>query len=165
MERSGRMLRRSLRAVGGDALGTPAAGSSAGREARRFCPRRPYPSSSWLAITARRARRGPRVTPIRLRDRVATARSMSSGTIRRSTIAAAPAPGSPDSSRPASPSASTAICTPRAQWSLAVQGAVRGIRYYCVAADAVGFRPLRVDSRGPIDGAWPHATLPRSCDA
>jgi predicted phosphohydrolase len=31
------------------------------------------------------------------------------------------------------------------QWSLAVQGDVRGVRYHCVAADAVGFRPLRLD--------------------
>jgi uncharacterized protein len=31
------------------------------------------------------------------------------------------------------------------QWSMAVQGEVRGIRYHCVAADAVGFRPLRID--------------------
>jgi hypothetical protein len=31
------------------------------------------------------------------------------------------------------------------QWSLAVQGRVGGVRYACVAADAVGFRPLRVD--------------------
>jgi predicted phosphohydrolase len=31
------------------------------------------------------------------------------------------------------------------QWSRTVQGAVRGVRYYCVAADAVGFRPLRID--------------------
>jgi predicted phosphohydrolase len=30
------------------------------------------------------------------------------------------------------------------QWPLAVQGVVRGVRYHCVAADAVGFRPLRV---------------------
>lgn len=30
------------------------------------------------------------------------------------------------------------------QWPLAVQGEVRGVRYHCVAADAVGFRPLRV---------------------
>lgn len=30
------------------------------------------------------------------------------------------------------------------QWSLAVQGNYRGVRYYCVAADAVGFRPLRI---------------------
>jgi predicted phosphohydrolase len=30
------------------------------------------------------------------------------------------------------------------QWSLAVQGLVRGVRYHCVAADAVGFRPLRI---------------------
>ena len=30
------------------------------------------------------------------------------------------------------------------QWSLAVHGAVNGVRYACVAADAVGFRPLRV---------------------
>jgi uncharacterized protein len=36
------------------------------------------------------------------------------------------------------------------QWALAVQGEVRGVRYHCVAADAVGFRPLRIDggSRG-----------------
>jgi len=32
----------------------------------------------------------------------------------------------------------------QAQWSLAIQGAVQGIRYYCVAADALGFRPLRI---------------------
>ncbi len=31
------------------------------------------------------------------------------------------------------------------QWPLAVQGTVRGVRYYCVAADAIGFRPLRID--------------------
>jgi uncharacterized protein len=30
------------------------------------------------------------------------------------------------------------------QWSLAVQGAVRGVRYHCVAADAIGFRPLPI---------------------
>ena len=30
------------------------------------------------------------------------------------------------------------------QWSLAVQGTINGVRYHCVAADAVGFRPLRV---------------------
>jgi predicted phosphohydrolase len=32
------------------------------------------------------------------------------------------------------------------QWSRAVQGRIRGVRYYCVAADAVGFRPLRIDT-------------------
>jgi predicted phosphohydrolase len=31
------------------------------------------------------------------------------------------------------------------QWSRAIQGNVRGVRYYCVAADALGFRPLRID--------------------
>ncbi|MEW4567273.1 metallophosphoesterase [Tautonia sp. JC769] len=31
------------------------------------------------------------------------------------------------------------------QWSFAVQGIVRGVRYHCVSADAVGFRPLRID--------------------
>ena len=30
------------------------------------------------------------------------------------------------------------------QWSRAVQGRVGSVRYYCVAADAVGFRPLKV---------------------
>jgi len=33
------------------------------------------------------------------------------------------------------------------QWSVAVQGTVRGVRYCCVAADAIGFRPLRIDFR------------------
>jgi uncharacterized protein len=28
---------------------------------------------------------------------------------------------------------------------LAVQGEVRGVRYHCVAADAIGFRPIRLD--------------------
>jgi uncharacterized protein len=32
------------------------------------------------------------------------------------------------------------------QWSRAAQGAIRGVRYYCVAADAIGFRPLRLDA-------------------
>jgi predicted phosphohydrolase len=31
------------------------------------------------------------------------------------------------------------------QWSLTVQGTINGVRYHCVAADAIGFRPLRVD--------------------
>lgn len=31
------------------------------------------------------------------------------------------------------------------QWSRAVQGKLRGVRYYCVAADAVGFRPFCID--------------------
>jgi predicted phosphohydrolase len=31
------------------------------------------------------------------------------------------------------------------QWSTAVQGDVGGVRYACVAADAIGFRPLRID--------------------
>ncbi|WZO99020.1 metallophosphoesterase [Isosphaeraceae bacterium EP7] len=35
------------------------------------------------------------------------------------------------------------------QWSLAVQGVVDGVRYHLVAADAVGFRPLDL---GPIPG-------------
>jgi predicted phosphohydrolase len=32
------------------------------------------------------------------------------------------------------------------QWSLAVQGMVRGVRYHCVAADAIGFRPWRIEA-------------------
>jgi predicted phosphohydrolase len=32
------------------------------------------------------------------------------------------------------------------QWPLAVQGTVRGVRYFCVSADAIGFRPVRIDS-------------------
>jgi predicted phosphohydrolase len=34
----------------------------------------------------------------------------------------------------------------QSQWPLAVQGTVRGVRYACVAADALGFRPLRIDA-------------------
>jgi predicted phosphohydrolase len=32
------------------------------------------------------------------------------------------------------------------EWTVAVQGIVRGVRYHCVAADAIGFRPLRIDT-------------------
>jgi predicted phosphohydrolase len=41
------------------------------------------------------------------------------------------------------------------QWSLAVQGEVRGVRYHCVAADAIGFRPLRIDRPRPPAAAPP----------
>jgi uncharacterized protein len=34
----------------------------------------------------------------------------------------------------------------QSEWPAAVQGTVRGVRYHCVAADAIGFRPLRVDT-------------------
>ena len=34
----------------------------------------------------------------------------------------------------------------QSQWATAVQGNVRGVRYACVAADAIGFRPLRIDA-------------------
>jgi predicted phosphohydrolase len=37
------------------------------------------------------------------------------------------------------------------QWSLAVQGTIGGVRYACVAADAVGFRPLRIGFRPDSD--------------
>lgn len=40
-----------------------------------------------------------------------------------------------------------------AQWARAVQGTVNGVRYCCVAADAVGFRPLRI--RFPTSGNAP----------
>jgi uncharacterized protein len=33
----------------------------------------------------------------------------------------------------------------QSQWPAAVQGTVAGVRYYCVAADAIGFRPLKID--------------------
>jgi predicted phosphohydrolase len=35
------------------------------------------------------------------------------------------------------------------EWSVAVQGTVRGVQYHCVAADAIGFRPLRVQTARP----------------
>lgn len=39
------------------------------------------------------------------------------------------------------------------QWATAVQGLVGGVRYACVAADAIGFRPLRLD--GDVVAAGP----------
>lgn len=42
------------------------------------------------------------------------------------------------------------------QWSLAVQGDVNGVRYACVASDAIGFRPLRVGG-GPEVTVRPRA--------
>jgi predicted phosphohydrolase len=39
------------------------------------------------------------------------------------------------------------------QWARAVQGTVRGVRYNCVAADSIGFRPLRI--RFPSPGSVP----------
>jgi hypothetical protein len=38
------------------------------------------------------------------------------------------------------------------QWGLAVQGDVRGVRYHCVAADAIGFRPLRLTRPQSVRG-------------
>jgi uncharacterized protein len=32
------------------------------------------------------------------------------------------------------------------EWTVTAQGLVRGVRYNCVAADAIGFRPLRIDA-------------------
>jgi predicted phosphohydrolase len=40
------------------------------------------------------------------------------------------------------------------QWSVAVQGRVRGIGYHCVAADAVGFRPLKIAGPGELERRW-----------
>jgi predicted phosphohydrolase len=34
----------------------------------------------------------------------------------------------------------------QSEWTVAMQGLVNGVRYHCVAADAIGFRPLRVDA-------------------
>jgi uncharacterized protein len=36
------------------------------------------------------------------------------------------------------------------EWSAAVHGLRGGVRYYCVAADAIGFCPLRIDGRTDI---------------
>jgi predicted phosphohydrolase len=38
------------------------------------------------------------------------------------------------------------------QWSRMVQGLVRGVRYHCVAADAIGFHPLRIAEVGAGEG-------------
>jgi predicted phosphohydrolase len=32
------------------------------------------------------------------------------------------------------------------EWSIAAHGTIRGVRYHCVAADWIGFRPLRIDT-------------------
>jgi predicted phosphohydrolase len=32
------------------------------------------------------------------------------------------------------------------EWQAAVQGVRRGVRYHCVAADAIGFHPLLIDT-------------------
>ena len=37
----------------------------------------------------------------------------------------------------------------QSEWPAAVQGLHRGVRYHCVAADAIGFRPLRIDTDRP----------------
>jgi predicted phosphohydrolase len=36
------------------------------------------------------------------------------------------------------------------QWSFAVQGLMGSVRYHCVSADAIGFRPLRIDRPTPV---------------
>jgi uncharacterized protein len=36
------------------------------------------------------------------------------------------------------------------EWAAAVHGLRRGVRYYCVAADAIGFCPLRIDRRAEL---------------
>ena len=41
------------------------------------------------------------------------------------------------------------------QWALAVQGDVRGVRYACVAADAIGFRPIRIDRPAGLHSVTP----------
>ena len=55
-----------------------------------------------------------------------------------------PGPASSSSNKPRSPLVSMGTCIVRANGPAAVQGMVRGVRYHCVAADAIGFRPLRV---------------------
>jgi predicted phosphohydrolase len=34
----------------------------------------------------------------------------------------------------------------QSEWTAALQGLHRGVRYHCVAADAIGFRPLRIET-------------------
>jgi predicted phosphohydrolase len=48
------------------------------------------------------------------------------------------------------------------QWSRAVQGERNGVRYHCVAADAVGFRPLRIGSRDRAPTKASTATSPHA---
>jgi uncharacterized protein len=36
----------------------------------------------------------------------------------------------------------------QAQWATAVQGRIDGVRYHCVAADSIGFKPIRIDDDG-----------------
>ena len=49
----------------------------------------------------------------------------------------------------------------QAQWSLAVQGTIRGVRYHCVAADALGFRPMRIDRPADFQGGPLVVNFPR----
>jgi predicted phosphohydrolase len=45
----------------------------------------------------------------------------------------------------------------QSEWSAAVQGIVGGVRFHCVAADAIGFRPLRIETaRFPDAPVLPH---------
>ena len=73
-------------------------------------------------------------------------RSTSSGITRRSTSTGGPAPASSGSRRPSVTACVYGHLHIQGQWSLAVQGEVRGVRYHCVAADAIGFRPLAARS-------------------
>jgi uncharacterized protein len=60
--------------------------------------------------------------------------------------------GRPGPAVPAIERAGVTVCVyghlhTQGQWARTVQGKYRDVRYYCVAADAVGFRPLRIDAR------------------
>ena len=137
------MLRESLLAVGGDAVATH--GVDRLRDARRARPRRrrDSPSPGRRGPRARRARPGPRRRPRRLRDgRRAALRPLALPPLR-------PAPPPRPLRRPvragrASPPASTATSTSRANGRWPSRATSAGVRYHCVAADAIGFRPLRI---------------------
>ena len=71
-------------------------------------------------------------------------RCTSSGTIPLSTPTHGRVPASSSSSGPRVTACVYGHLHSESEWSVAVQGTVRGVRYHCVAADAIGFRPLRV---------------------
>ena len=64
---------------------------------------------------------------------------------------AGPAPASSSSSEAGVTACVYGHLHNESEWSVAVQGMVRGVHYHCVAADAIGFRPLRIGSAlGPL---------------
>ena len=72
--------------------------------------------------------------------------SMCSGTTRRLMRTPAPVRASSSSSGQRVTACVYGHMHIEGQWPRRVQGTILGVRYHCVAADAIGFRPLRIAS-------------------